>query len=69
VSTKPWSSRAAQPDSQPEAGLAPMKGTAAFRCRLGGEFHRLQRLVALRAAIVVVGRTVIRGSASIRSIR
>jgi hypothetical protein len=25
VSTKPWSSRAAQPDSQPEAGLAPMK--------------------------------------------
>jgi hypothetical protein len=46
-----------------------MKGTAAFRCRLGGEFRRFQRLVALRAAIVVVGRTVMRGSASIRAIR
>jgi hypothetical protein len=40
-----------------------------FAAAWAGEFHRLQRLIALRAAIVVVGRTVMRGSASIRSIR
>src|SRR5262245_28446687 len=74
VSTKPWSSSAAHPDNQLAAGSAPMKEKRAAQGNTASTPSVLMRTdvrvwSAARAEIVLLARTRMCGSASMRSTR